>query len=796
MLPPDERTLKTYGSDERVDIYNFKIINNGYQPQFSRNCLQRNNGDGKSFSDIGLIAGVSATDWSWSALMADFDNDGNKDIFISNGIIKRTADLDYVRFVSDLSRQKQFNSSPNLDQDALKKMPDGSAYCFIFKGNGKGNFEDKSEGWGIANKKGYFTGASYADFDNDGDLDIAINPIQSKAFIYQNNSPAKNYLELKFQGDNLNSFGVGTKAYVFQQGKMQYLQLMPSRGFQSSSTYVLHFGLDTLAKIDSLLVVWPDQKYQVLRNLGSNKTIVLKQTEANGKFVHANFFPINKSPLVSLGSTLSVPWKHEEDPIRDFNTQYLIPHALSIRGPKLAVADINKDGLDDFYACGAAGQAGQLFVQSANGQFLKIDTSLFKPDARSEDVDATFFDANGDGYVDLYVVSGGNIFQAKDSALLDRLYINNRNGHFSKVEKSLSPIFANKSCVSAGDLDHDGDIDLFVGVTAEPGSYGSPQTSYLMMNDGKGNFSPAGNTIINLENIGMVTSSAIADLDKDGESDLIVAGEWMPVTIFFNKQNKFNVSRIDSGGLWQSIFIADVNNDGLPDILAGNWGLNSKLSAGKSGPLKLYLKDFTNNNKPEPILTYTIEKKEYPFLPKDEIEQVLPFVKKKYLLYSEYAGKPVQEVFDLGAGNVQELEADDLASAVFLNGGNGNFKRINLPLDLQLSPLFAFQQLEHPGFYVAGGNFYGVLPYEGQYDAASLSCFQLNTQNINDKTIPCTVMETKAQVRDLKWLRTAKNGNVLMVGRNNGSLLFYGDEKNVDTSRNANAMAKQVTRKK
>jgi enediyne biosynthesis protein E4 len=772
MLPPDEKILKTYGSDERVDIYNFKIIKNGYQPQFSRNCLQQNNGDGKSFSDIGLIAGVAATDWSWSPLMADFDNDGNKDIFISNGIIKRTADLDYVRFVSDLSKQKQFSNSPNLDEKALEKMPDGSSFCFLFRGNGNGNFEDKSEDWGIAHKKGYFTGASYADFDNDGDLDIVINPVQSKAFIFQNNSPIKSFLQVKFQGDSLNPFGIGAKVYVFYQGRMQYQQLMLTRGFQSSTSGTLHFGLDTVPSIDSLLIVWPDQKFQMLTKVSSNQSILVDKKNAVGKFLHADFFPPQRNLLLALSNPLNVLWKHEEDPIRDFNSQYLIPHALSIRGPRIAVADINKDNLDDFYVCGAAGQPGQLFVQDRMGKFFTSDTLVFLKNAKCEEVDAIFFDANGDGYPDLYVASGGYILKGEDPGLLDKIYLNNGKGHFIKAEKNLPSLYANKSSVSSGDLDGDGDFDLFVGVSAEPGSYGMPQTSYLLVNGGMGNFKLADESILNLKNLGMVSSSAIADLNADGHNDLIVAGEWMPVTVFMNNQNKFSAQKLDSGGLWQSIFITDMNGDGSLDILAGNWGLNSKLAAGKA-PLKLYLKDFDNNNRPYPILAYTIEKKEYPFLPKDEIEQVLPFIKKKYLYYSDYAGKPVQEVFDLTA-NTRQLEAHDLASAVFLNDGKGNFTRKNLPLGLQLSPLFTFQHLENSDTFFAGGNFYGVLPYEGQYDAASLIFFEAGGKNNLDlPVIRSSILDTKAQVRDLKWIRTAKNGNVLVVGRNNGSLLFY-----------------------
>jgi enediyne biosynthesis protein E4 len=777
MLPPDEKTVKTYGSDERVDIYGYKIVNNGYQPQFSRNCLQQNNGDGAGFSDIGLIAGVAATDWSWTPLMADFDNDGCKDIFVASGIVKRTADLDYVKFISDLAKERRYSTSNTLDEKAIEKMPDGRSYCFMFKGNGKGKFTDESTSWGIAHEKGYYTAAAYADLDNDGDLDIIVNPIHSKGFVYQNNSAHKNYLQVKFHGDSLNTLGIGAKAYVFQKGKMQYEQLMLTRGFQSSSFERLHFGLDSLAGIDSVLIVWPGDAYQVLKNVTVNKLLIAERKEAIGKFEQSAFFPKQAPELYSIPAVTKTSWKHKEDAVSDFNTQYLIPHALSIRGPKIAVGDVNKDGLDDMFACGATGQAGQLMIQARDGKFTAMDTALFQADAACEDVDACFFDANNDSWPDLYVVSGGNKLSGNNPALLDRLYLNDGKGHFTKTTNSLPQLYANKSCVSAADIDGDGDIDIFTGVLANADAYGLPQTSYLLLNDGHGTFKAATQDVIALKDIGMVTASAIADVNNDGKKDLIVAGEWMPVTVFINNQNKFTATKPEAGsGLWQCVSINDVNEDGFPDILAGNWGLNSKLTAGKTGPLKLYVGDYDNNGKTETLLTYTIGDKEYPFLPKDEIEQVLPMVKKKFLYYTDYAGKTIQEVFDVNAATVLPLKAEDLATAVFINDGKGNFKRQDLPMSLQLSPVFAFQSLKQSGSFISGGNFFGVLPYEGQYDAAALVCFDVNKGKTGDELVKqSTIMiNARGQIRDLKWLHTANNEDILVVARNNGTLLFYG----------------------
>ncbi len=782
MLPPDEKVLKTYGSDERVDVYNYKITGNGYQPQFSRNCLQQNNGNGESFSDIGLAAGIAATDWSWSALMPDLDNDGFKDIFISSGIVKRTADLDYVRFVSELAKQKTYNTSPVLDDKAIEKMPDGKSWCFAYKGNGKGNFEDKSRAWGFEDKIGYYTGAAYADLDNDGDLDLIVSSINSKSIIYKNNSPVKNYLQIKFRGDSLNTSGIGAKAYVFQNGNLQYQQLMLTRGFQSSSFDVLHFGLDSIATIDSVLLVWPEAKYQVIHQPKANQLLTVQKKDAGGKFNQNHFKELNNSKttaltLMEIPSLLAGQWRHREDPIKDFNEQYLIPHALSIRGPKISVADVNKDGLDDFFVCGAVGQAGALFVQSKYGKFNLQDSIVFKADSICEDVDAVFFDANGDSYPDLYVASGGNLYKGNSPYLADRLYLNDGKGHFAKSGDNLPVIATNKSTVSAGDIDGDKDIDLFVGVLADADAYGKPQTSYLLINDGEGKFSVANKTFIDLENIGMVTSSAIVDINKDGRNDLIIAGEWMPVTIFINDQQKFVRNQVDAtNGLWQSLKVEDVNGDDAPDILAGNWGLNSKLASGKTGPLKLYVGDFDKNGRSDQILAYTIDGKEYPFLPKDEIEVVLPMVKKKFLYYSDFAGKTVQEVFDVNDKSVLKLQADDLSSMIFLNDGNGNFTKQKLPMEFQLAPLFAFERVRGQDAFVAGGNFYGVLPYEGQYDASALIFFNIE-KNPGTKNLVSgsQILENRGQTRDLKWIR-ARGKDILIVARNNGTLLFYSSK--------------------
>jgi hypothetical protein len=773
MLPPDEKTLKTYGSDENPDIYKVKLEIHGYQHQFSRNCLQRNNGNGVNFSEVGLLSGISATDWSWSPLFADFDNDGIKDLFITSGIVKRPVDMDYIRFVSN-QELKGLNKTDKLDDETIAAMPDGSSHPFLFKGDKNFNFSDVSKDWGTGSMKGYYNGSAYADFDNDGDLDLVINSIGTKASILQNNTTQKNFLTLRFRGDSGNSFGIGTKAYLFNRGGMQYQQLMTTRGFQSSSEPRLFFGLGDATHIDSILIVWPNQKQQVLKNIKAGTTLIADQKEATEDFRHADRFRQNPPLFTELPSNNTASWKHRENEFVDFNIQYLIPHALSTRGPKIAVGDVNKDGLDDFYACGARYQPGTLMIQQPNGRFLPTDTAIFSRDAICEDVDAEFFDANGDGHLDLFVVSGGNEPRQNAFSLEDRLYLNDGRGHFTKAVNPFSQQYENKSCVAVGDVDQDGDQDLFIGNLASPTGYGIPQTSYLLINDGKGKFSLAGENMIALKSIGMVTDAVFADMNNDKQPDLVLSGEWMPVKIFINNKGVFKPQDIpQSTGLWQTLQVTDVNGDGLMDILAGNWGLNNKFHAGKNGPLKLYVKDFDNNGSTEQIMAYTIDGKEYPFLAKDELEKPLPVLKKAYVTYGEVAGKTVDYIlYDLFKDFI-ELRAENLASACFINDGKGQYKKVDLPVELQLSPVMTFTEVGgSPGLLMAAGNFYGTIPYEGRYDALQPTLFAFDRQQ-SKFVVKGNLPYVYGEARDLKWIRMQGGRKALLLARNNDAMQFF-----------------------
>lgn len=776
MLPPDEKTLKTYGSDENPDIYNMKLTVNGYQHQVSRNCLQRNNGNGTSFSDVALMSNVSATDWSWAPLFADFDNDGRKDLFVSSGIPKRPVDMDYVRFVSDQTVKKGLDFTDKYDQETIDAMPEGSCHPFFFKNNTGHSFSDVSNDWGTGKMKGFYNGAAYSDLDNDGDLDMVINALEEKSLILRNNTNDKRSISFSLSGDSLNKFGLGTKIYLFSKEGLQYQQLTLTRGFQSSVEPKLFFGLGTASVADSVLVVWPDQKFQLLKNIASGKTIEIKKADAQDSFSYTEWFPDRN--IFTQVDILS-DWKHKENDFYDFNIQYLIPHKLSTRGPKVAVADINNDGLDDMYVCGGRKQPGALFVQQPDGRFAETNKTLFEKDAGSEDVDAVFFDVNGDKHLDLLVTSGGNEVLMASIEGADKLYINDGKGNFSKAELAFPIKYENKSCIAYADIDKDGDNDFFIGNLASQTAYGQPMDSYLYLSNGNGKFDVATRETIFLQAIGMVTSAAFADVNNDTWPDLVVTGEWMPLKIFINNKGKFTETAIpQSTGLWQCLLPSDVNGDGFVDLLAGNWGHNSKLWSGKNGPLKLYLKDFDNNGAVEQILCYTIDGKEYTFLAKDELERSLPVLKKAYLRYSEVAGKTVQYLFYDLFKDYQELKAETLSSSCFINDGKGNFTRVNLPDELQVAPVMTFAENPAglPKTYVGAGNFYGVTPYEGRYDGMLPSAFSYNEQTksfILNGTIP----SFDGEARDIKWMNMAGGHKLMVVTRNNNSMLFYKANK-------------------
>jgi len=784
MLPNNEKVLKSSASDDPLDIYNFKYAF-GYYHQNSRNCLQLNMGDGKHFSDVALYAGVAATDWSWCPLAADFDNDGIKDLVITNGILRRPNDLDFIKYYSTLRAD---DTSKATNAAAINKMPQGKVSNYIFKGTESLQFIDKTKTWGF-DQPVFSNGAAYADLDNDGDLDIVINNINAPATIYRNNTVQQlgnHFLEVQLKGDEQNKFAIGAKVVIKQKDKIQYGYLNATNGFESSSLQYVHFGVGKDSLIDEIQVLWPDGKSQLFSQVKANQRMIVSYKNAiNNKeqLLPAEQSISDKKIFTDISPSIGLSYKHAENDFNDFSSQAFIPHMVSTQGPKLAVADVNGDGLEDFYVCGAKGQSGTLFQQIVTGKFIATNIKLFAVDANCEDVNALFFDADGDGDKDLYVVSGGNELEKNDASLLDRLYLNDGKGNFTK-SLTLPHLYGNKSVAIAADFDQDGDLDIFVGGRVVADKYGAIPTSYLLLNDGKGNFKIADESQApGLKKIGLVTDAVWTDIDKDGWPDLVLAGEWMPITVFKNDNGVLHNNTVALGlqnttGLWNTIKATDINGDGFEDLLVGNLGTNSKLHASEKYPLKMYVGDLGNDGATEQLLAVEKEGKYYTFLGKEELEKQLPLLlRKKYKNYSSFAGQTIEELFGDKLMQTKEFTVSTLSSVKLINNVKGNFNITPLPMQAQWSPIYSFCTADFNGDHlpdiISAGNFFGVTPYEGRYDAGYGTLLAGDGVNhFNVVPLPKSGLMIRDEVRDIKKIKLANGKECLIVARNNNTLVF------------------------
>jgi enediyne biosynthesis protein E4 len=699
MLPEDNHRQKLLFAPDNYEKFDL-TVRSGFHQQFMRNMLHINNGKG-SFSEIGQLAGIANTDWSWAPLFADFDNDGWKDLYVTNGYLRDFTNMDFMKYMSDFIQQKGGRMMRNDVLDLVHVMPASNVKNYVYKNNGNLTFTNQTNAWGI-NLSSNSNGAAYADLDNDGDLDLVVNNINLPAFIYRNEASQQlkhHYLQLKLVGAEHNTQGLGTKITLISKGKQQFLEQMPARGYQSSVSPVLHFGMGAEESIDSLLITWQSGKTQLLTHVRADTLLVLEEKQAkSGK---PAILPI---PVPAFEETAS-PFRfvHQGSPVNDFKRQPLLINPLSVEGPCLAKGDVNGDGLEDIFAGGAASQTGVLYLQQKNGQLVSKSIPAFEVDKLSEDTDALFFDANGDKFLDLYVCSGGyHNFMPDDALLQDRLYINDGKGNFTRNKEALPQMPASTSCVRTADVNQDGHPDLFVGGRVIPGRYPETPQSYLLINDGKGNFKDMTASVAPaLQKIGMVTDAAWYDLNGDTQKELIIAGEWMPVSVFSYVQGKLTdqTSKYFTKsytGWWNKLLVKDFNSDGKPDLILGNQGLNTQCRASEKQPAELYYKDFDDNGSVDPILCFYIQDKSYPYVTRDELLDQMSIMRTRFKDYKSYADATLKDIFTpeelQGAGH---LTANYLQTAFFVQSSDGKFQEKNLPLEAQISPVFTIISLDY-----------------------------------------------------------------------------------------------------
>ena len=786
MYPEDNFSKKIVaGPDnfERISI----LKTTGFFHQSTRNMLQLNN-NGKFFTELGQYAGVFSTNWSWAPLLCDFDNDGYKDLYISNGYGRNSTHMDYLKFVTEQIIKKQAGENIVMPKMGLvEKIPPTMLKNYIYRNGGDLTFTNVTDIWGDE-VPSLSNGAAYADLDNDGDMDLVVSNINDYAFVYRNNSEklsSNHFLKIKFEGTGLNKGGIGAKVEVNCKNRTFTQEFMPSRGYMSSMNHELIFGLGDATIVDSVKVTWPDLREQVVTSIKVDQTITLKNEEA--RFLQLNrqqdfqslFFPLKNKDILKF--------KHIENNFIDFKNQILLPHFLSTQGPRIAEGDVNNDGLTDLFFGSAKGSPGKLFIQKMSGSFELRSLSCFDQDKECEDIGVIFFDADGDKDNDLYVVSGGNEFSKDAPELQDRLYLNNGNGVFAKTVGRLPVMLTSGSCVKAADIDSDGDLDLFVGGRLIPMFYPFAPRSYILENNGKGFFKDVTESYnVDLLNPGMVTDALWTDFNGDKSPDLIIVGEWMKIRAFKNKEKKLieitdNAGLKDSEGWWNTIAEEDFDKDGDTDYVIGNLGLNSQIKASGSEPATIIARDFDNNGSVDAVMCYFIQGVSYPIYSKDDLQDQMPFIEKKYPSYESYASQTITDIFS--PDQLKEalvLKASVFATCYLENKGSAGFSLKTLPLEAQLSSVYAIQTGNYnndnnPDMILAG-NFHGSRIQFGDYDA-NRGLLLTGDGNGSFKVISNieSGFNIKGEVRDISEVKTASDKRIYVFALNNDSVRLYNN---------------------